>query len=208
MRSFWELISMDVRRVLEHIPLVWQGVCNSRLRSHYRILLNSRGILLELLEPWSRGKIGYPETSASNCQPTLRYVSEERRHYLHLGGSVKSRTVCGHWLRKNGNACQWVTWYILSSNVRVLWLWSSVLLHQINSSTLFLKVETTVEELKTNLMSLAIYFTYYALNMFRTLIYPSSGACDCVDELPHLSSCSQFVVCWSFCCGWYLVVFV
>ena len=40
-------------------------------------------------------------------------------------------------------------------------------------------------------MSLAIfYFTSYALNMFRTLIYPSSGACDCVDELPHRSSCS------------------
>ena len=37
---------------------------------------------------------------------------------------------------------------------------------------------------------LLFYFTYYALNMFRTLIYPSSGACDCVDELPHLSSCS------------------
>ena len=48
---------------------------------------------------------------------------------------------------------------------------------------------------------LLFYFTYYALNMFRTLIYPSSGACDCVDELPHRSSCSQFVVCWSFCCG-------
>ena len=30
--------------------------------------------------------------------------------------------------------------------------------------------------------------------MFWTLIYPSSGACDCVDELPHRSSCSQFVV--------------
>ena len=55
---------------------------------------------------------------------------------------------------------------------------------------------------------LLIYFTYYALNMFRTLIYPSSGACGCVDELPHGSSCSQFVVCWSFCCGWYLVVLV
>ena len=26
--------------------------------------------------------------------------------------------------------------------------------------------------------------------MFRTLIYPSSGACDYVDELPHRSSCS------------------
>ena len=29
---------------------------------------------------------------------------------------------------------------------------------------------------------LLVYFTYYALNMFRTLIYPSSGACNCVDE--------------------------
>ena len=48
---------------------------------------------------------------------------------------------------------------------------------------------------------LLFYFTYFVLNMFRTLIYPSSGACDCVDELPHRSSCSQFVVCWSFCCG-------
>ena len=34
--------------------------------------------------------------------------------------------------------------------------------------------------------------------MFRTLIYPSSGASDRVVELPHPSSCSQFVVCWSF----------
>ena len=56
-----------------------------------------------------------------------------------------------------------------------------------------------VEERKTNLMSLAIfYFTSYVLNMFRTLIYPSPGACDCVVELPHQSSCSQFAVCWSF----------
>ena len=45
------------------------------------------------------------------------------------------------------------------------------------------------------------YFTYYVLNMFRTLIYPSSGACDCVGELPHRSSCSQFVVCGSFWCS-------
>ena len=55
---------------------------------------------------------------------------------------------------------------------------------------------------------LLFYFTYHVLNMFRTLIYTSSGACDCVDKLPHRSSCSQFVVCWSFCYGWYLVVFV
>ena len=34
--------------------------------------------------------------------------------------------------------------------------------------------------------------------MFRTLIYPSSGACDCAVELPHRSFCSRFVVCWRF----------
>ena len=51
-------------------------------------------------------------------------------------------------------------------------------------------------------------FTYYLLNMFRTLIRPSSGACDCVFELPHRSSCSHLVVCWRFCCGWFWVVFV
>ena len=37
------------------------------------------------------------------------------------------------------------------------------------------------------------YFTYYLLNMLRTLICPSSGACDCVDGLPHRLSCSLFV---------------
>ena len=41
------------------------------------------------------------------------------------------------------------------------------------------------------LCHLLFYFTSYVLNMFRTLlIYPSLGACDCVVELPHRSSCS------------------
>jgi len=60
--------------------------------------------------------------------------------------------------------------------------------------------------------------------MFRTLIYPSSGACDCAAELTHPSFSSRFVVCWSFgvarfewcpCCrlldiwcGWVWVVLV
>jgi len=39
---------------------------------------------------------------------------------------------------------------------------------------------------------LLFYFTSYALNMFRTLIYPSSGACDYSVELPHWSYCSWF----------------
>jgi len=34
---------------------------------------------------------------------------------------------------------------------------------------------------------LLFYFTSYVLNMFRTLIYPSSGACDYAVELSHLS---------------------
>jgi len=49
--------------------------------------------------------------------------------------------------------------------------------------------------LKHNLL---FYFTSYVLNMFRTLIYPSSGACDYSAELPHRSYCSWFDVCWSF----------
>jgi len=32
---------------------------------------------------------------------------------------------------------------------------------------------------------LLFYFTSYALNMFRTLIYPSSGTCDSAVRLPH-----------------------
>jgi len=42
------------------------------------------------------------------------------------------------------------------------------------------------------------YFTSYVQNMFRTLIYPSSGFCDYSVELPHWSYCSWFDVCWSF----------
>ena len=39
------------------------------------------------------------------------------------------------------------------------------------------------------------YFTSYVLNMFRTLICPSSGACDYSVESPHLSYCSWFDAC-------------
>ena len=48
-------------------------------------------------------------------------------------------------------------------------------------------------------MSIALfYFTSYMLNMFRALIYPSSGACDYSVELPHWSYYSWFDVCWRF----------
>ena len=45
--------------------------------------------------------------------------------------------------------------------------------HPSNFTEIFFLI---VEELETNLMSLAMfYFIYYALNIFRTLIYPTSS---------------------------------
>jgi len=61
--------------------------------------------------------------------------------------------------------------------------------------------QTRIKELKNKRPTwchLLFYFTSYVLNMFRTLIYPSSWACDYAAELPHWSLCSWFVVCWRF----------
>jgi len=41
---------------------------------------------------------------------------------------------------------------------------------------------------------LLFYFTSYVINMFRTLIYLLSGACDYAVELPHWSFCSNIRV--------------
>ena len=63
------------------------------------------------------------------------------------------------------------------------------------------KIKEPKEQLKNKRPAschLLFYFTSYVLNMFRTLIYPSSGACDYSVELPHWSYCSWFDVCWSF----------
>jgi len=47
---------------------------------------------------------------------------------------------------------------------------------------------------------LLFYFTSYVFNVFRTLIYPSSGACDCAVELPHRSFCSRCFVLQASAC--------
>ena len=60
-----------------------------------------------------------------------------------------------------------------------------------------LKKVTSVEEYETNLMSqfIKFYFTSSVLNMFRTLIHPSSGACDysvvsyCIVSVWQASAC-------------------
>jgi len=47
------------------------------------------------------------------------------------------------------------------------------------------------------------YFTSSMLNMFRTLIHPSSGACNFFYCITTLVVCSCFDVCWSFgVAGW------
>jgi len=55
-----------------------------------------------------------------------------------------------------------------------------------------------VSVLQAEVCHLLFYFTSYVINMFRTLIYPSPGACDYSVELPHWSYCSLFDVCWIF----------
>ena len=47
-------------------------------------------------------------------------------------------------------------------------------------------------------LDIKFYFTSSVLNMFWTLIHPSSGACDFSVELPTWSYFSWFDVCWSF----------
>ena len=60
----------------------------------------------------------------------------------------------------------------------------------LRESVLVLKVHCLLKNERPTWCHLLFYFTSYVLNMFRTLIYPSSRACDCVVELPHRSSCS------------------
>ena len=55
-----------------------------------------------------------------------------------------------------------------------------------------------VEELKTNLMSLAILFHFLCAQHVSEINTSIKGACDYSVELPHWSYCSLFDVCWSF----------
>ena len=75
--------------------------------------------------------------------------------------------------------------FVLQSSVLFLWVRA-------------LKITQALENKGPTCCHLLFYFTSYVLNMFRTLIYPSSGACDCAVELAHWSFCSRFVACWRF----------
>jgi len=86
-------------------------------------------------------------------------------------------------------------WCILQSEVYYLHIsrWCTV-----KCTPLLRKQATELKNKRSTWCHLLFYFTSYVLNMFQTLISPSSGACDCVVELPHWLFCSQFVVWWRF----------
>ena len=71
-------------------------------------------------------------------------------------------------------------WYLL--------LWQCLLKLMVGT---VLRGEILLKNERPTWCHLLFYFTSYVLNMFRILIYPSSGACDCVVELPHRSSCTM-----------------
>ena len=54
----------------------------------------------------------------------------------------------------------------------------------------------TLKNKKPTRCHLLFYLTSYRLNMFRTLLCPSIGACDYAVELPHRSFRSWFAVGW------------
>jgi len=66
-----------------------------------------------------------------------------------------------------------------------------------------------VENKRPTWCHLLFYFTSYVLNMFWTLIYPSSGACDYSVELPHWS-CVLGSMCFgvSVLLGWHWICVV
>jgi len=62
--------------------------------------------------------------------------------------------------------------------------------------TKFWIIELQLKNKRPTWCHFLFYFTSYVLNMFRTLIYPSSGTCDYSVELPHWS-----IVLGSMCVG-------
>jgi len=70
--------------------------------------------------------------------------------------------------------------------------------HRVSHGHRVCKLSRLLKNKRPTWCHLLFYFASYVLNMFRTLIYPSSGACDYAVELPHWSYCSWFDVCWIF----------
>ena len=73
---------------------------------------------------------------------------------------------------------------------------------------MFSVISHPVDEWKTNLMSLVILFQLLCAQHVSDINISIFRSLQLCWWITHRSSCSQFVVCCSFCCGWYLVVFV
>ena len=110
--------------------------------------------------------------------------------------SLEKKTTCSvtFWETPSRLKCRKIRWL-----QPVSWAWFvevkfHVSLILLISHTCMLPTKHLLKNKRPTWCHLLFYFTSYVLNMFWTLIYPSSGACDWVVELPHRSFCSQLCV--------------
>ena len=98
--------------------------------------------------------------------------------------SLKTISVLRKMVRPN-----WM--YMVLRHTHVSWCTAySLIQNIINRSWTFATIDYKLKNKRPTWCNLIFYFTSYALNMFRTLIYPSSEACDYSVEFPHWSYCS------------------
>jgi len=131
-------------------------------------------------------------TQSGNQNCTLKEIKDMaslRLEYLHLrSGSIREQFLC----RKCGDSyCDRSLWRLLWL-VNVISVRSGIASPAVVESVrlnLLQNLSLKVEEYETNLMSqfIKFYFTSSTLNMFRSLIHPSSGACDFSIVSPHWS---------------------
>ena len=153
-------------------------------------------------------------TQSGNQNCTLKEIKDMaslRLEYLHLrSGSIREQFLC----RKCGDSyCDRSLWRLLWL-VNVISVRSGIASPAVVESVrlnLLQNLSLKVEEYETNLMSqfIKFYFTSSTLNMFRSLIHPSSGACDFSIVQYHHIGCVFFFRCvLEFRCGWVGVVSV
>ena len=130
----------------------------------------------------------YPSSGACDSSVELPHWS------IVLGSMCAGVSVCLGWsgIRIAGLCAQHVS-YINISIIRSLRLFCWII------TLVVLFLARCMLEFRCGWVGVVSVLQSYVLNMFRALIYPSSGACDYSVELPHWSSyCSWFDVCCSF----------
>jgi hypothetical protein len=91
-------------------------------------------------------------------------------------------------------------WGICSSHTRARLAWHHQ--HIPISPTIFRSISIKLKNKRPTWRHLQFYFTSYVLNMFQTLIYPSSGACDYSVEFTTLVVLFLVRCVLEIRCGW------